>query len=341
MKRTKLLNVMLIMALFVLFSCCEDSTGPYNVKPGKPSNPIPEDNETDVSLTTTISWDCIDYEGDPLTYDIYFGTSSSPSIVNPGQSGTTYDPGTLIQETTYYWKIKAHDNHYNSTTGDVWQFTTSSGGTGTVTDIDGNVYPTILIGDQEWMAENLKVTHYRNGDPIHHVTDNDQWTSLSSGAYCYYDNDPSNVDTYGALYNWYAVDYSRNIATAGWHVPTDNEIKELEIYLGMTQAQADDTGYRGTNEGSMLAGNANLWYDGALENNSEFGTSGFTALPGGYRYGYDGGFYDIGYYAGFWSSTEYYSYNSAWYRSLNYRNSEVVRGNSSKVHGFSVRCVRD
>jgi len=93
--------------------------------------------------------------------------------------------------------------------------------------------------------ENLKVTRYRNGDPIPNVTNNSTWAGLSTGAYCYNNNNPANGNTYGALYNWYAVDDARGLAPAGWHVPTDEEIMELEMYLGMSQSQADSAGWRG------------------------------------------------------------------------------------------------
>lgn len=210
---------------------------------------------------------------------------------------------------------------------------------GTVTDRDGNVYKTIKIGNQWWMAENLKVTHYRNGDPIPNVTDNGQWSNLNTGAWCAYANDVANADTYGLLYNWFAVNDSRNIAPEGWHVPTDREWKQLEMALGMSRDEADDTGWRGTNEGSKLAGNAELWNNGDLKNNAEFGSSGLSGLPGGYRLGY-GLFAGLGLYAAFWSSTEYLS-SYAWYRSLLYNSTDVARYDTSKEVGFSVRCVRD
>ena len=206
-----------------------------------------------------------------------------------------------------------------------------------VTDIDGNVYQTVLIGDQCWMMENLKVTHYRNGDPIPNVTDNTQWYGLTTGAYCDYNNAPGNVATYGRLYNWYAVVDSRNIAPEGWHVPSDAELKQLEMYLGMSQAEADATGWRGTDEGGKLkeAGTTH-WL---APNTGATNESGFSALPGGYR-STNGTFYSMGIYATFWSSTEGSSY-SAWYRYLNCDYSQVARGFSSKRYGFSVRCVRD
>jgi len=214
-----------------------------------------------------------------------------------------------------------------------------TGGGGTCVDYDGNIYQTVIIGNQEWMAENLKVTHYRNGDAIPNVTDNGTWTSTSNGAYCVYNNTPANADTYGNLYNWYAVDDSRNIAPEGWHVPTDEEIKELEMALGMSQSEADDTGWRGTNEGSKLAGRADLWTNGALENNAEFDTSGFSFLPGGYRYFYNGDYSSISDYGYLWSSSESGSF--AWYRLLHFIYTDVYRTHYYKRYGFSVRCFRD
>ena len=210
----------------------------------------------------------------------------------------------------------------------------------TVTDIDGNIYQTVQIGDQLWMAENLKVIHYRNGDVLPHLTNNDDWANTSSGAYCIYDNIPSNADIYGNLYNWYALADSRNIAPEGWHVPTDAEIMELEMALGMSESEANNIGLRGTNEGSKLAGGADLWTNGALENDAEFGTSGFSALPGGYRHSSYGYYHELSYSGCFWSSTESYSFY-VWIRFLNYNNSGVGRGSSGKLNGFSVRCVRD
>jgi len=208
---------------------------------------------------------------------------------------------------------------------------------GTVTDIDGNVYQTIKIGDQWWMMENLKVTHYRNGDPIPNVTDNTAWYNLTTGSYCNYNNDEGNVATYGRLYNWYAVSDSRNIAPAGWHVPTDEEWKQLEMNLGMSQAQADTTGWRGTDEGGKLKEAGTTHWD--TPNGGATNGSGFTALPGGYR-DTNGGFNYIGYDALFWSSTEHDSSN-AWYRLLNYYSSQVSRYYYDKRSGYSVRCVRD
>ncbi|OVE78708.1 hypothetical protein BVY01_04640 [bacterium I07] len=196
----------------------------------------------------------------------------------------------------------------------------------TVTDIDGNVYRTIKIGNQVWMAENLKVTHYRNGDPIPHVTSTTAWSNLSTGAYCNYENTASNVSTYGCLYNWYAVNDSRKIAPVGWHVPTDAEWRTLVDYLGGS----------GVAGGKMKESGTLHWKS---PNTGATNSSDFSVLPGGYRNN-PGDFYSVGSDAPFWSSTEGSSL-SAWGWRLGYSISGVRRGKDDKPSGFSVRFVRD
>jgi uncharacterized protein (TIGR02145 family) len=213
----------------------------------------------------------------------------------------------------------------------------------TVTDIDGNIYNTIKIGNQWWMAENLRVTHYCNGDVIPNVTgNNSEWGNLSTGAYCNYDNNEAIVATYGRLYNWYAVNDSRNIAPAGWHVASDAEWKQLERYLGMTQSEADSWGYRGTDEGGKLkeAGTTH-WCD---PNKGASNESGFSALPGGWRSFTTGGDIAMGGIAFFWCSTEYDTElhsGYAWCRSLSCTTSNVYRDHCGKHCGLSIRCLRD
>lgn len=213
----------------------------------------------------------------------------------------------------------------------------------TMTDIDGNVYDVVKIGDQWWMAENLKVTHYRNGEAIPEATmAADTWSGSSSGVRCVYDDEEINADTCGYLYNWYAVTGSCNIAPEGWHVPTDADWKELEMALGMSQADANDSYYRGGNQGSKLAGDAGIWVDGTLDANPAFGESGFCGLPGGYR-GTNPAplvYHGKGYSGHFWSTTECDS-TTAWERSLYYNYSRIGRIPSDKAIGCSVRLVRD
>ncbi len=208
---------------------------------------------------------------------------------------------------------------------------------GTVRDIDNNIYQTVKIGDQWWMAENLKVTRYRNGDVIPHVTDNSTWQGLSTGAFCSSDNADSNIATYGLLYNWYAVGDSRNIAPAGWHIPTDNEWKELEMHLGMSQSQADASGWRGTFEGGKLKETETLHW--SSPNYGASNETGFTALPGGHRF-FTGGYNLVGTHGDWWSATEIDN-NNAWNRELYYQYAKVLRYSGNKTGGVSIRCVKD
>jgi len=210
--------------------------------------------------------------------------------------------------------------------------------TGTMTDIDGNIYTTVKIGDQWWMAENLKTTQYRDGTAIPNVTVNATWAGLSTGAYCTYNNDGSSEsDTYGYLYNWYAVngDGTKELAPTGWRVATDDDWKALEMHLGMSQITADLTSWRGTDEGTRLKSTSGWDNDG---NGPDW--VGFSALPGGFRDFNDGGFYNMGLAAGFWSTSEHDA-TSAWRRVLLYDNVAVHRNKGSKGDGFSVRCVKD
>ena len=168
---------------------------------------------------------------------------------------------------------------------------------GTLTDIDGNVYQTVKIGGQWWMAENLKVTRYRNGESIPNVKDGSEWSNLGTGAWCAYNNDTTNVPTYGLLYNWYTVDDSRNIAPEDWHIPTDEEYTALENYL-----IANDYNWDGTTTGNKIGkslASQTGWNSsgetGDVGNDmSKNNASDFSALPGGFR-GYSNGIFgDVG-----------------------------------------------
>jgi uncharacterized protein (TIGR02145 family) len=211
--------------------------------------------------------------------------------------------------------------------------------TSKVTDIDGNEYNTVKIGSQVWMVENLRTTRLRDGTAIPLVTVDAAWAALATPGCCWYGNDAGNGVPYGALYNWYAVNTGR-LAPAGWHVPSDEEWKTLEKYLGMTQSDADATGYRGANVnvgGKMKEAGTTHWNS---PNTGADNSSGFTALPGSYRNSDDGIFYKAGGTGIWWSSSEH-SAMDAWKRGLNNSNADVNRNPNSKVFGFSVRCVRD
>ena len=200
-----------------------------------------------------------------------------------------------------------------------------------VTDIDGNVYKTIKIGTQTWMAENLRTTKYRNGNPIPNVVDNAAWQSLTTGAYCWYNNEAaSNKNTYGALYNWYSVTDSRNIAPAGFHVASDAEWTKLENYLVSVGVPANGGG------GALKETGFSHW---SSPNKDATNSIGFKALPGGGRV-FNGQFAMVGTDGIWWNSTGNDS-GSAWSRRLFNSFPIVFRFNSNKQFGLSVRCVKD
>ena len=206
-----------------------------------------------------------------------------------------------------------------------------------VEDTDGNCYETIQIGGQIWMAENLKVTHYQNNDEIPYIYNDPQY-----GAYINYSNNADNVGVYGRLYNWFAVNDERGLCPDNWHVPSDDEFKSLEMYLGMSESEANGEGLRGTDEGGKLKEEGNEHWNSP--NTGATNETGFTALPGGNRryetYTNQEIFCCLNRYGFFWSSSEVYTVN-AWYRVLSYDYSESNRYHLSKTNAFSVRCVED
>ena len=209
-----------------------------------------------------------------------------------------------------------------------------------IRDIDGNVYKTIKIGNQIWMAENLKTTKYNDGTTsIPLVTDN-KWYTLSAPGYCWYNNDESgNKNTFGAMYNWYVVDVNsnggKNVCPSGWHIPTEKEFSALTTFLGGLSIAGGKLKSTGTIEGG----------DGLWNSPNEGATneSGFTAHPGGDRSGIDGSTYGImGQSGEFWSSTQsIYNPNAGRQLSMYYHVIYAEINNAVKELGISVRCVKD
>ncbi len=200
----------------------------------------------------------------------------------------------------------------------------------TVTDIEGNSYKVVKIGNQVWMAENLKTAKYNDGTTIPCITDDYQWSNLTTGAWCYCDNNAANNTKYGKLYNWYAVSKTtngnKNICPTGWHEPTDAEWTVLTDYLGGESVAGGKLKELGTRS----------WKSPNIEATN---TSLFIGLPGGYRH-FNGYYGTIGYYGYWWSSTEYITGN-AWNRYLSNTNGNAYRYDDSKKVGFSVRCIKD
>ncbi len=195
----------------------------------------------------------------------------------------------------------------------------------TVTDIDGNIYHFVTIGTQVWMTENLNVTHYRDGMPIAHITDNATWNNLTTGAYCNFENSEVNASTYGRLYNWYALVDGLFITPPGWHIPSDAEWTTLTTYLGGESSAGGKLKEQGTVH----------W---ETPNNGATNEKGFTALPGGIRIA--GVFDNLGVYGYWWSSSEINA-SDALFRDIDYLNSDIYRASNSKSIGLSVRCIKD
>jgi len=215
---------------------------------------------------------------------------------------------------------------YPNIDGTSGQILTSTGA-GTLTWTTPVFLPTIVIGTQQWMRENLDVMTYRNGDIIPQVTDPSAWAALTTGAWCWYNNDPLNGANYGKLYNWYAVNDPRGLAPQGWHIPTYSEWATLSTLLGGDAAAG----------GKMKTIGITIW---STPNTSATNESGFSGLPGGTRSNY-GTFYDLGSDGYWWSATEEFYTTNAWYRGLYYNYSVLGMVSLSKKIGFSVRCLRD
>ncbi len=210
-------------------------------------------------------------------------------------------------------------------------------GTPTVTDIDGNIYPVVQIGNQCWMAANLKTTRYRDGIIIPNVTDNTDWTQLTSGAWCNYNNSPGNDTTFGKLYNWYAA-ANPLICPQGWHVPTDAEWQQLESALGMPGSELGQTSFRGIAQN--VGGKMKTTTSWNAPNHGATNESGFSGLPGGHRDSGTGAFTTIGSYGNWWSASES-GVESAWRRVLYGIMVGIYRDAYYKRNGFCLRCLRD
>lgn len=198
----------------------------------------------------------------------------------------------------------------------------------TVTDIDGNVYTTVVIGTQTWMVENLKTTKYKDGTAIPNLTDGGGWAADTTGAYCWYDNDIDNKTDYGALYNWYAVDNAHGLAPEGWHIPTKDEMDTLITYLGGNSVAGGKLKYTGTT----------FWNS---PNTGATNESGFSWVGGGLRSHSDGSFSSIKDESFIWTSTEYDA-NNGYEKQASAASAGISESDYNfKKCGFSVRCIKD
>ena len=304
-----------------LTNCKEDATIPV----------VSTNEVTAVTDTTATSGGVISSDGgaNVTARGVCWSTSQNPTIAD---NKTTDGTGTgsftsaitgLTANTTYYVRAYA-TNSAGTGYGSEMSFTTLEGKYGTMTDIDGNTYKTVKIGTQTWMAENLKVTKYNDGTSIPNVTDITAWSKLTTGAYSNYENQFSYSETYGKLYNWYAINTGK-LCPIGWHVATDAEWATLIDYLGGDVAA-----------GKLKETGTKHWYS---PNNGATNESGFTALPGGVRSG-NGTFNSIGYIGYWWSATERTT-RTAMRWVMNNDKIRVDRYEGNKENGGSVRCVKD
>lgn len=206
------------------------------------------------------------------------------------------------------------------------------------TDADGNVYGTIQIGAQVWMTENLRTTKFRNGTDILHIPVATEWDDEQVGAWCYYQNDDNNDPAYGRLYNWYAVNDPAGLCPTGWHVPSDEEWKEMELYLGMWEVMVEEWGFRGL--GLDIAGKL-MKDDGWIAPLAATITNetGFNGLPSGGRL-FHGAYVSVGTQAWWWTSSVSGPYEAIM-RGLMNESDGVYRIGTQKYTGACIRCIRD
>ncbi len=262
---------------------------------------------------------------------ICWSTTANPTIAlttktNNGTGAGVFTSNItgLISNTTYYVRAYA-TNSAGTAYGTQQTFTTAS----------AVVLPSVTIGTQVWTTQNLSVARYRNGDVIPQVTDATQWENLSTGAWCWYNNDSATyAATYGRLYNWYAVNDARGLAPQGWHVSSDAEWNKLVKYL---DAGADTTCY-GCFQSTTAGGALKSTTGWDSPNTGATNSSGFAGLPDSYRNG-DGSFFTIGFFGYWWSSTVINTVVRT--RQLYFNNSNVTRDYFTMRSGLSVRCIRD
>lgn len=261
------------------------------------------------------------------SHGICWGTTPNPTIsgskTDLGKSGGGSFTSTmtgLMSSATYYVRAYA-TNKAGTGYGNQVVFSTM------LSDKDGNVYSTVQIGNQLWMAENLKTTKYSNGSSIVYPgNDATMWYSSSSGAYAWYDNDEANKDVYGALYNWHAVNNSNDICPTGWRVSTDEDWTTLTDFLGGESVAGSKLKQTGTA----------VWN---APNTDATNESGFNAVPGGMRD--EMGVYSQLKWTGFyWTSTQY-NLGNGWARSVGNNNGSVLRFYDNKSIGYSVRCIKE
>jgi len=302
-----------------------------------PTTTIPANGEAIYDSTIVFDWENF---ANAVTYD--FQVDSSGDFASPiiDLSGLTKSDVTVpegLGSGLYFWRCRGRDR-----AGDKQAWSVPSWfAFWLVIDIDGNAYKAVHIGGQVWMAENLKVQHYRNGDPIVLVVTNNPWSDwdTTERACCYYDNDYDNIATWGMLYNWGAATHPSGLAPDGWRVPTNEDFEELEIALGMDPQEAATLEWRGTDEGGKLKETGTAHWNSPNTGATDYYK--FRALAAGKRVTSNSPYREMYQTAYFWSSSSAPSDDSGMCVLLAYTSQQICRDERFKEDGFSVRCLKN
>lgn len=322
----------MFMAALIMLSSCE--------KKDKVNVPeIITFEVNDITQISATSGGQISYNGgaEVTARGLCWSKVENPSISDTrteegiGSGSFTSIMSELERNTTYYVRAYA-TNSAGTGYGNELSFTTG------IVDADGNVYPTVIIGNQEWFAENLRSTRYNDGTPIATGHTDQEWENLTTGALTIYphyeieglNSDAEVLETYGALYNWYAVE-TGNLCPDGWHVPTHDEWITLGDYAGGLSIAG------GRLKSSRTYPDAQPRWESP--NTGATDDYGFSAVPGGYRR-FEGTFYLTGEYCNFWSSSAV-SWDEAWGRRLSNDSESLSQMYYAVSHGFSIRCLKD
>ena len=359
MKKSSLVLLIVVVLTVVVYSCSDDnSPGGNNNGGGTSGIVITTTSATNITNTGAVSGGNITSDGGSAIIErgVCWSTTTNPTIANSHTSDGS-SVGVFISNisgltagTLYY--VRAYATNANTTGygNQITITTTGGGGSGgggcaggptTVTDIDGNVYNVVSIGNQCWMKENLKTTHYKNGVAIPTGLSSAQWQSTTNGACADYDNNPANTSVYGKLYNWYAVADTNGLCPTGWHESEDWEwnlmVKNIDANADTNCSPCIQSAIAG---GALKQVGLNYW---GSPNFGATNSSGFTGLPGGglYTSGSIITFKNIN-KLGFWWCAPLLSTPAAFARSLGSDSTcSVARFGSIKTYGNSVRCVRD
>lgn len=349
-------KIICILLCIFTFSCKQEST---KIK----TAPIVKTNEV-INITETsaiISGSIISDGGDEInTKGLCWSTTENPTL----NDNNIYTDSLISKitelklNTTYYVRAFAR-NRIDISYGNSVTFRTikpfyfnSNIDYGNLTDIEGNIYKTITLGNQEWMAENLNVKKYNDNTNIPNIVDDVEWQNLTTGSFCYFNNDTCMASIFGALYNWYAVNTDK-LCPTGWHIPTENEWTTLELFLQKNGYNFDesidlDNNRETNNKIAKSLASSEIWINVPIEetnigspnfNKINNNSTGFSAVPGGgrYFYGESRGYFNTGLW---WTATDFDNLN-AYYRIIyageNYMNSL----GSNKTAGYSIRCLKD